>query len=886
MRSFRHSYHFLLCLVLLYLASACSVEKNTGATRFYHGLTAKYNIYFNGYESFKAGVEKVNRDHNDDFVDILTLFEFSNPSSAKVCAADMERTIQKMGKLITLKSITARPEKKDNQSPRDEDFYNRKEYNEWVDDAYLLIAKARFYLREYDQARATIAFNKENSSDQEIITEGSIWLARIHTETGNTTEAMRVLGETGNPEAMTASLRSMYYTTMADILLRQKRYSEAIDPLEKAVAITKGKRQRYRLTYLLAQLYGETKQSERAISAFNDVIRMRPPYEVEFNARIGMATVFDVSSGSSEKIRSELLSMTRDAKNKDYLDQVYYALGRLSEKEGKTDEALDYFRQAAWSGGVGTNGRGRAYLALAGHYFDIPDYLNARNYYDSAVVFLDEQYPDFNGIKARSLNLSELVDQLEIIQTEDSLRRVASMNDQERSALIAGIIEQVRQEEMRMAEEGSESDMYNLGQYYESERRFRDNIEMEGQWYFYNQAALTFGRTEFRRRWGEREMEDNWRRKNKQTIQSAGEFSDERLGVEADTAVSASDPKNPEFYLRNLPVNDSLMTISRERSVNALYTAGGLFASKFNDHQKAGASWNSLISQFPEHVMVPQTYYQLYLLYHEEEPARAETYRQALLSKHPDSDFSLILTDPDYFRKQRENELRTAGLYETAYEHYLEGRYPEARSICENIIISAPEHDLIPKVKLLRALTHAASGDERTYREHLSALVKEFPSTDQAVRARELMGALDQERPELRVEEDRQIAAEIYLYEPEESHLFVLLIEDPDFNLNQATFDVINYNIDNYTNRNFRAEGQLVENRFILMTVRGFTSTDDAMDYYRNFSTLRIVRNSTTSNTKAFIITPRNLETLRKDLDPPRYLLFFRENYLNGNETK
>jgi len=868
--------------VLLFLASACSVEKNTGASRFYHSLTARYNIYFNGYESFKAGVDKVNRAHNDDFGGLLTLFEFSNPSSAKVSAADMQATIQKMSKLITLKSITARPEKKDNQPLREEDFYNRKEYNNWVDDAYLLMAKARFYLREYDQARATIAFNSENSSDQEIKTEGSIWLARIHNETGNTAEAARILGETGNPEAMPSSLRSMYYTTLADVFLRQKRYSEAIDPLEKAVEETKGKRQKYRLTFLLAQLYGETGQPDKAISAFTDVIKMRPPYEVEFNARIGMATVFDVSAGSSAKIKSDLLSMTRDAKNKEYLDQVYYALGRLSEKEGNTDEALGYFRQAAWSGGSGTNGRGRAYLALAGHYFDIPDYLNARNYYDSAVVFLDEQYPDFNAIKTRSLNLSELVDQLEIIRTEDSLRRVATMSEQERSMLIAGIIEEVRQEEIRRTEAGSSSDMYNLGQYYESERRFRDNIEMEGQWYFYNQAALTFGRTEFRRRWGERNLEDNWRRKNKQTIQSLGEISDDSPGAVSDTAASADDPMSQEYYLRNLPVNDSLMAISRERSANALYTAGGVFASKFDDIQSAGSTWNSLVSQFPDHDLTPQTYYQLYLLYREKEPSRAEAYRQSLLTRHPDSDFSKILTDPDYFRKQRENEIRMSEMYEKAYELYLEGKYPEARNECENIISTAPANELIPKARLLMALTYAATGEEKEYRDHLSALVKDYPSTEQATRARELMGVLDQEKPELRIEEDRQIAAEIYFYEPEESHLFVLIIEDPAFNINQATFDVINYNIDNHTNRNFRAEGQLVDNRFIMMTVRGFTSTDDAMEYYNNFNTLQIVRNSTTSNTKTFIISPRNLETLRKDLDPLRYLLFFRENYLNG----
>jgi tetratricopeptide (TPR) repeat protein len=880
---FRHLYGFIVCLVLLFLSSGCSVEKNTGASRFYHGLTARYNIYFNGLESYRMGVDKISSGHVDDFGDLLYVFEYSNTASAQLGAADMERAVQKASKLITLKSITARPEKKDNQPLRDKDFYKMKEYTRWVDDSYLLMAKARFYQRDFEQARATIVFNNDNTTDRDIRTEGSIWLSRIHAETGNYSEALRVLTETGNVEEMPVSLRAMYHTTHADILLRQKRLEEAIVPIEKAIETSRGKRQKYRLTFLLGQVCGETGKPEMAIDAFSNVIKMRPPYEVEFNARIGMATVFDASAGSSEKIRGSLLAMTKDEKNREYLDQVFYALGRLSENEGNTDEAISYYRQAARSEGSSTNGRGRACLALADHYFDIPDYLNARTYYDSALFFLNRQYPDYESIRSRSANLGELVTHLEIIRTEDSLRRVAAMNARDRSILIAGIIEKVTEEERLMANEERTSDMYNLGQFYENERRFRENIEQEGQWYFYNQAALTFGRTEFRRRWGDRQLEDNWRRQNKRIVQTDRLPDEETPGV-ADSLPLPDDPKNIQFYLKNLPLNDSLLAISREKTVNALFAAGSVYADKFNDTPRASASWHDLISRFGDHRLVPQTWYQLYLLYHENDPLRAETYRQNLLSGYPDSDFSLILTDPDYFRKMREAELITDKMYERAYELFIGGNLEQARLMCDDIAATTPDHPLIPKVKLLRSLTLAGTGNEREYRESLSALIKNHPSTPEAARASELMASLDREMPDLRVEEDRQIAAEIYLFDPEKPHLFVLLIENPTFNINQATFDVINFNIDNYPNRNLRAEGSLVDNKFITVTVSSFTSANDAMEYYTSFNPLTLIRNSSPATTKTFVISTENMETLLKDMDPARYIVFFREKYLEGNE--
>ena len=206
--------------------------------------------------------------------------------------------------------------------------------------------------------------------------------------------------------------------------------------------------------------------------------------------------------------------MLRDSKNKDFQDQIYFALGNMSMKEGNETEALEFFRKSATATSQNQNQKGRSYLALANHYYEKPDYMKAGTYYDSAVYFLDQKYPDYLAIKTKSQSLNALVSQLTIIQTEDSLQRVASMPEPERNALISSIIAKIIKDESE-GKTSANSDRYNLGQYYENERRFQGNIDQEGKWYFYNQAALTFGRTEFRRRWGDRKLEDNWRRSNK-----------------------------------------------------------------------------------------------------------------------------------------------------------------------------------------------------------------------------------------------------------------------------------------------------------------------------------------------------------------------------------
>lgn len=873
-------YKYLLLPGLVLLLADCSVEKNTGASRFYQGMTARYNIYFNGYESFKAGLVKISRSYQDDYAELLKVFEYSDPSTVSLCTSDMERAIQKASKLISLKSITAKPDFKDpkQMNDKEKELVQKKEYNKWVDDSYLLIGKARFYKHEFNEATSVLNYCITEADDPDIRAEAMIWLARVYNETGKYTESVNLLNESDIPAGSSKTLKSMYYSTLADLFIKQKKYSEAKDPLEKSLELVSGKRMRYRLTYLLAQLCEETGDGGRATSLYSQVVKMNPPYDVEFNARINIAGVFDINSGNPEEISRELERMLNDSKNRDYQDQIYYALGNIAMKKGQESEAVGYYRKSAIAKSQNQNQKGRSYLALGSYYFDKSDYMKAGTYYDSAVYFLDPKYPDYLTIRTKSQNLNALVSQLIIIQREDSLQRVAAMTEPERNALITKIIAEAEKEEIS-AKNSANSDRYNLGQYYENERRFQGNIDQEGKWYFYNQAALTFGRTEFRKRWGDRKLEDNWRRSNKSRVANlqAGNNQNDETEKPADTTAAANDYKKPLFYLKNLPLNDSLLAISKDKVAQALLNAGKAYDERFTDTEKATGSFESLLTRFPSSELAPEAMYDLYGVNKVKNNSKAEVYRQRLLQKYPESEFARILSDPAYYEKKLADLKMAESIYNEAYNAYQGENFSNAVTISDDGLKKYPQDQLAPKFMLLKAYAVARISDERKFRDELNDLIKTWPSTPESRKAAEIIAYLNQKTPELKVEEDKKIATEIYSADTTANHVFVLIISDPAFNINQASFDVISYNIDNYTNKNFKTEGALIENKYIMITVSGFPDFHQAMDYYKAFNSEKVVRNPSGAVLMTFVISENNLKVLKDDKNPGRYQIFFRE---------
>ena len=862
---------------------SCSVEKNTNLSRFYHNLTSHYNIYFNGRESFNAGMQKIESSNRDDYTKIMPLFEYSNPDAIRSSAGDMDRAMQKASKVISMHSMTAKPDNKSNKplSDKEKEFLAKNDYNNWVDDSYLLLGMAQYMKHNFKEARVTFLHNIRESDDHEIREESRIWLAKSYAELKNYAESRRVLGEITLP-ALSDRLKADYYLTEADIFIKQERYAEAIAPLKTANELLKGNKPKNRYTYILARLYEETGNTVMAGETYREVLKLNPEYELEFNSRINQAGVFDVESGDVENIEKELKKLLKDTKNIEYQDQIYFALGNLSMREGNIEEAIDYIKKSAAVSTVNTNQKGRSYLSLADYYFNNNDYLQSQVYYDSAVSFLDRDYPGFDDFYARSLNLNELVSYITTVSDEDSLQYVASLPEAQKMALINGIIREI--EEQERLDKAPLDDRYNMGQFYENQRRFRDNIDASGKWYFYNQATLAFGRTEFKNRWGQRKLEDNWRRRNRATINSM-EIPDEMNGLVSDSAsLKVSDIKSPEYYLINLPDSDSLIDISNNRIANALFYAARLFNTEFNDYNKANEYYSELFKRFPDHAIIPQALYDCYNINKDLNRVFADDKKDILLSRFPESEYARILTDPDYYETLNRSNQREEDLYHQAYTNWENGNTDRVVVICDNALAEFPDGNLTARFTLLRIYAIAQKVDERTLKQELQKLSSLYPGTSESKRADELIEYLNRAVPELKQEEEEEIAKNIYLADITGPHNFVIIIRNPDLDINRLTFDVINYNIDNYTNKNYSSRGELVDDSYILITVSTLADEFIAAEYYNNFDYTRVLNNIGDTEVLTFTITPANMEVFRNDKDPDRYYLFFEDNYLNINK--
>ncbi len=881
MRVRRSLYHAAVIILLTLTLAGCSVEKNTGSSRFYHSLISKYNIWFNGNEAYKAGLAKIKASHRDDYSAILPLFEYSSPEAARAATSDMERAIQKASKVIALHSITARPEEKKRRGSdeRSEEFYNRREYNEWVDDAYILMAKAQFHQKNFMAARTSFSYAISIASDPEIVTESGIWMARIQAEEGNYAEAMRLLRTVGEPGSLSRPLQAMYYSTEADILLRQERYGDAIAPLTGATEKINDKDTRVRLTYLLAQVCRAAGNNDLSTRYFTQVIRMNPPYDLEFNAGINLAGVTDISRGDADDLMKSLRRMLRDSKNTDYLDQVYFALGELEMRRGNSDEALKLWSQAAASSTVNSRQKARSYLALGEHYYTLPDYLTAWNYYDSASYLIDRQFPGYDRISRRSTDLGEYAEFHTVVVTEDSLRRVASMTPAERDILIAGIM-RAAEEEQRKAASGDGSDRYNMGQYYENEQRYRGAISAEGGWYFYNQSALTFGRTEFRRRWGERRLEDNWRRANKaRAAFSNGTATEERRDNSAGDTSTVAPALTQEFYLRNLPLTDSLMRLSVSRSATALLGEGKILASRMGDTLMAAESLELASRTGNDDRIKAEALYELYRLLQYSDPARAERRRAELLGSYPDTEYALFISDPDYVRRQQEKSAMAERKYEEAWEAFTAEQYAMAQAISSESVRLYPDHELVPKFMLLDALATGAMEGEMAYKEKLDSLVAKYPATDEGRRAAEITEFLRREMPAVKEAEDTRIAEELYHADPLQPHWVMIIAGNARANVNQMVFDIINYNLDTYPDMNYRTEGAAVDRGYILITTGPFADAADAEKWVTAFDPAAHIREADTADVSVWQISRDNLEKFRVDKELDRYLIFYRKVY-------
>lgn len=877
---------------------ACSTEKNTFISRSYHNLTAHYNAYFNGNESLKAGVKKIATNNKDDFSKILPVFLYTDEALSKSVYPDMDNAIKKASKVISMHSIKVRPNrKKPARTKRQKEFMKKSDYCNWIDDSYMLMGKSNFYKHEFLTAEESFQYVLTQFSYEPIKYHALMWLARNNNELKRFNKSKEILdqldGDRKFPKKYKAEVAAIY----ADYYLKQEKYEDAIPHLRLAIDKGRKKRDRARYKFILAQIYQNLKESSKATKLYAEVIKMNPYYEMVFNAQINRSMSFESSYGNSKGIKKQLNKMIHDDKNIEYLDQLYYALGNISLKENNENEAIEYYKLSSQKSVSNNNQKALSFLALANLYFSKPKYKEAQAYYDSTMSFISQDHKDYIKISLLSKNLNELIIHANTIQFEDSVQKIAKMTEKDRNKLIDDIIEKIREEEIRLQEEQRQQQINSMifNQNQQSSMMNNNNNNSSGKWYFYNQGMIGVGMSEFKRKWGTRKLEDNWRRKNKSIVMQdlLGQENTEQGST--DNSKKNTNTKSREYYLHDIPLSDSAYKASSIKVVDAYYNLGKVYKELFSDYKQAIVTFEEMNKRFPENTYLLSTYYYLYHLHNlEKNPSRAEYYKNLIIQKFPDSKYAKALLDPDYMKKAESDMDVISNIYNDAYEAYNKGNYTKTLELCNNLEKTYSENIYSPNIKFLKSVSYGKTNGLGFLAEELNKLISDYPNHEVVTISKDILSKMakmdikDQTGKPITfvssdsLKQDSILNKELEIYSVKETdtHFYIILADNKKVDANRLQFNVVNFNSDFFSMIDFNVSIAILNDTYNMITVKSFDNKQKAYNYFKAIELNKdVFANFDKKNYYHFVISSNNFATFYNDKDILKYLRYFNKNY-------
>jgi tetratricopeptide (TPR) repeat protein len=933
-------------VIILLIAGSCSTKKNTVVTRNFHNLTSHYNIYFNAYDSYYQGIKKAESGFKDDFNNQLPIFTYSSKDAARILLSDMDKTVKKCSKVIGMHSIKAKPKlKKGSRSNREKEFYRQNEFNKWVDDAFLLMGKAYFYKRDFFPAIETLEYVLSQFPDGGLADEASLWLAMTQLELKRYPEAQQILNRLQGDPKFDSKLKPQLDAVYADWHLRQGDLLTAIPLLEKSALAYPQKSQRTRISYVLGQVYEKSKDSVNASKWYARVNEMNPPYEMAFNARINRARLFQGGDQAGEGIRKELMKMLKDAKNVEYLDQVYFALAELEMKEGRENEGVACYKNSLLNNTTNATQKAVTYLALATYYYSKEEFVPAGCYYDSCSQSLPDTYPDYQKILAFADNVKLLAENLRVAQREDSLQGVAKMPAADREKLIAGMISEAqrKEDEAKAAEDeerlnvqsgrmngmGSLSGMNNRGTFGTQRNRGGNQLSQGGQsnslgqdfnsnnygttgtggnsdmsgsssWYFYNPAAISFGSIEFIKFWGRRKLEDNWRRSNKKVISEAGDLTAEGETGEISTPVASIKantfkPTQREYYLNDVPLNDTLLRESNIRVAQAFLNAGKIFKDQLNRPNDALRYFDWLNKRFPEDERVLFSYYNMYQIYTAlKMESEASRYKDLILQKFPDSRSAKIISNPNYFKELDDERALVVKFYEDTYQEYKGKEFASVLTNCTKADTAFKVNPIRDKFGLLRIMAFAKvnPADTAGLVKSLNDLVFKYPESEVAEPAKNLLsyiqngpsgkiGSVTRKFQIGQVGPAQEQAAVEYFLDEAATHFYIVVVSGTTVDVGKLKFRISNFNVEKYNEDFFEVTSSILDEELQIITVKNFNNKREGMDYYQAIiADPNVYEGMKDTDYRHFIISKDNFTRFYKNKNVFEYFQFFRDNYL------
>ena len=858
---------------------ACSTKKNKWVNRAYHNTTSKYNTWFNGNEVVKEIELSLSTAHQDNFYKVIPVYMLGTLEDSKSIFAPADKAIKKGSMVVAKHNMLIRG----------------KQYNRYIDDAYMLIGKSNYYKREFYTALEMFSYVTrdpvKNNRKDPIQHIANVWQARAYMEIGMVSEAQMAFDRSLNDKALPKAAKGLLHKSLADFYLRQNNYPKAKENLQEALKYYRKKKDRSRLCFILAQVHQKLDELKEAGELYEKIMKMNPSYEILFYSQINKARCYSSESGSSGEIRALLAKLLKDPKNIDLNDQIYYVLGEIEQKEEREDKAIEQFNKSLRANTNNSTQKGLSYLAIAEIYFKDSEYRLAASYYDSTIASLPKDYPDYKRIENTQQSLAELVRRYNTIERYDSLLRMSNLTkeqlDKKLEEIIAREEEELKKKKAAEEAEMAKQDALAFSGGSNTMSTTNQGSSGNGQWYFYNPSAKGFGFSEFRKIWGDRKLEDNWRRSNKQSVApvNTNEVEDDTTSATA----SAKDKAKPmsrqdsidaakKRLMADLPADEKTKLAYADSVRDAFYALGMIYRERLNDLKKSVETFEEFLKKYPKDPSESAIYYQLYRIFLKvPDPAKAEKFKNLLVTKFPESEYTKIILDPNFFAASNLSKKETEQFYEETYRQYHARQYQQVVDRCRTAEIRFVGNPLLPKFSLLKALATGQLKDISAFRTALQEVVKGYPGDTVEIRAKQMLETLDRAQG---IGVRDSVKRPTFVYKPDTTHFLVIAIEDRALNLNDLKIKLSNFNEANFSTKGLQQTNQVVGTNFQILTVRPFQNKREALDYLAMLDNDdEVFQELNMDITDVFLISPSNLQLLIKESNVKEYVQFYRSVY-------
>ncbi len=911
----------------LLLTTSCSTKKNTPQSRWWQSFNARYNTYFNGQQAFIDGSIEKENGNKDNYTELIPLYTVSNKTSRDLGKGNFSRAIEKSEKAIKQHSIKVRPEwnKGRRKTQKDIEWLSRREYNPFIWRAWLLLGKSQFQQGEFEEAAATFSYmTRLYATQPAILGISRAWQAKSYVELDWLYDAEDIIVKQRR-DSMHFRARKDWDYTMADYYLRSEQYEQAIPYLRQVIKHEKRRKQKAREWFLMGQLQARQEHREEAYKAFRHVTRLNPPYELEFNARIAQTEV--MAEGNAKRMINRLKRMASSDNNKDYLDQVYYAIGNIYMAQKDTLQAIEAYENGVKKTTRSGIEKGVLLLTLGNIYWQREKYADAQRCYGEAIGLLDKDRPDYKQLSYRSKVLDELAPHTSAVELQDSLQRLAKMTEEERLKVIDKLIEDLKKKEKeeRRAQEEAEAEKVlaqqsAVGNRQQPTRQQPTTTPQQpaagnGLWYFYNPQTVNQGKQTFQQQWGKRENADDWQRINKTVVATTATEMPDSLGMqgnadgqemaaedtEANDSVGgikgaapadtlANDPHNREYYLAQIPFTEEQIESSNQMIQDGLFHSGIIFKDKLDNLALSEKTLNRLLTDFPAYEHNDEALYHMFLLYSRQQRTELADSSVARLQKdYPESQWTILLSDSNFVENQRFGVHIEDSIYAATYDAFKGDRYDEVRANSELSERRFPLGEHRPKFLFIEGLTLLNQGDAKSCTERLQQVVEKYPESEVSELAGMIIKGVQQGR---RLHGGKFDMGDVWSrravdmasdstktdtlrFEREANYIFLLAYQPDSVNQNQLLYEMARYNFSNYLVRNFDIELDQDPNGLCRMLVSGFKSYDEARQYARELHGAKGQLADLLHACRSLIVSEQNLKLLGTTYSYRDYELFF-----------